>query len=57
MVYIYLIVLFILSVLIYKYNHTQNIVFVTYGDKNFKKSRERIINEAKQLDLFTDFWM
>ena len=32
----------------------KNIVFLTYGDKNFKKSRERIINEAKQLDLFTD---
>lgn len=54
MEYIYLVILFILIILIYKYYHTQNIVFVTYGDKNFKKSRERIVNEAKQLDLFTD---
>lgn len=29
-------------------------IFLTYGDNNFKKSRKRIINEAKQLDLFTD---
>lgn len=54
MEYIYLVIFLILSILIYKYNHTQNIVFVTYGDKKFKKSRERIVNEAKQLDLFTD---
>jgi len=43
----------ILIVCIYYYN-TQNVVFLTYGDKNFKKSRERIIKEAKQLNLFTD---
>tara|TARA_Y100000287_G_C14165083_1_gene326790 strand:+ start:231 stop:1010 length:780 start_codon:yes stop_codon:yes gene_type:complete len=54
MVYIYLVILFILIILIYKYYHTQNIVFVTYGNEKFKKSRERIVNEAKQLDLFTD---
>ena len=54
MVYIYLVILFILIILVYKYYHTQNIVFVTYGNENFKKSRERIVNEAKQLDLFTD---
>lgn len=29
--------------------------FLTYGDKNFLKSRERIINEAKQLNIFDEF--
>ena len=52
-----LVILVIIGILIYNYNNynkTQNIVFLTYGDKNFKKSRERIIDEAKQLNLFTD---
>ena len=32
----------------------QKIYFVTYGDKKFKLSRKRIINEAKQLDFFNE---
>ena len=32
----------------------QKISFVTYGDKKFKLSRERIINEAKQLGFFNE---
>jgi len=52
--YIYLFILAIIGILIYNYYKTQNIVFLTYGDNNFKKSRERIIDEAKQLNLFTD---
>ena len=55
--YIYLFLLLIILILIYKYYNSQNIVFLTYGDKNFKKSRERIIDEAKQLNLFTDCTM
>jgi hypothetical protein len=57
MKYIYLFILIILTILVQKYykeSPPQNIVFLTYGDKKFKKSRQRIINEAKQLDLFTD---
>ena len=59
-----LIILLLVLILYYVYRNKtnnvsenktkQNIVFLTYGDKNFKKSRERIINQAKQLDLFTD---
>ena len=40
MVYIYLVILFILIILIYKYYHTQNIVFVTYGNEKFKPGFE-----------------
>tara|TARA_R110001592_G_scaffold4932_1_gene27249 strand:- start:1175 stop:1924 length:750 start_codon:yes stop_codon:yes gene_type:complete len=32
----------------------QKTYFVTYGDKKFKLSRKRIINEAKQLDFFNE---
>ena len=39
---------------IYKENNSIKKVFLTYGDKHFINSRQRIINEAKQLDLFTD---
>lgn len=42
---------------IYKENNSTKKVFLTYGDKHFINSRQRIINEAKQLDLFTDYIM
>ena len=34
--------------------NNRNIVFLTYGDQKFKKSRERIIKEAQNLNFFTD---
>jgi len=42
---------------IYKEKNSTKKVFLTYGDKHFINSRQRIINEAKQLDLFTDYIM
>lgn len=29
-----------------------NLIFISYGDSNFEKSRNRIFNEAKECDLF-----
>ena len=50
--------IYILYIIICNYKSIKNKkIFITYGDNNFKKSRERIINEAKQLNLFTDYIM
>ena len=35
------------------FNNDKNVHFITYGDDNFKKSKERIINEAKDSGFFT----
>jgi len=35
--------------------YERKVVFLTYGDQKFKHSRNRVVQEAKQQGLFTDF--
>lgn len=51
--YIPLIIIGLLMITYYNSNNDKKI-FLTYGDDKFKKSRKRIIREAKSLNLFDD---